>query len=458
MLMVLLSQNESKTLEFKENTKSLQSIVKTIIAFANTAGGAIVIGVRDKTKEIIGLTHVLQEEERLANVIAESIEPLLVPDIQIQSYRNRELIIIQVPHVVGPVYLKSVGLTKGVYIRLGSTNRVADHEHILALQMLAKNISFDELPCIGSILSDLDENIIQSRLASKIGKITQNHYQSLGIITKHLNKPAVTNGGVLLFAKNRLKWFPDSVIRCVSFEGETRSEIIDQIDITSPLIVALDEILMFIKRHTKTEARIGELRREDVPQFPPKAIREAIINTVIHADYSLKGTSIQIAIFSNRIEITNPGALPYGQTLEFALAGISRLRNRMMGRIFREIKLIERLGTGLQRIMDVYKKVSAQQPIFEELNMNFRATLFNAEKKLLPSIKWQKELLDKLVEEELSTSAIAKFWTVSTRTARTRLNEMLSLGLIERISTSEKDPYAVFKVSKKSSNSFRGGI
>jgi ATP-dependent DNA helicase RecG len=450
MLETLLTQNESKTLEFKENTKSLPTILKAIVAFANTSGGAIVIGVKDKTKEIIGIEHVLQEEERLASVIADSIRPLLIPDIQIRSYRNRELIIILVPHIAGPVYLKATGLERGVYVRIGSTNRLADHENILSLQMIAKNISFDELPCVGTTLPDVDDNLIKQQLASRFKSITYHQYQSLGISAKHSNKSVISNGGVLLFCRDRYKWFPDSAIQCVCFAGETRAEIIDQIDITSPLIVALDEIVMFIKRHTKTSAKIGELKRKDIPQFPPLAVREAVINAIIHADYSMKGTSTQIAIFSNRIEFTNPGALPYGQTIELALSGISRMRNRMMGRIFREIKMIERLGTGLQRIVDIYKKLPVIQPTFEELNTYFRVTLFSSDAALTPLISWQKELIDTLAKEkELNTSSIAKLWNVTTRTARTRLSEMLVLGLIERLGTSPKDPHAVFKIPAK---------
>ena len=111
MLETLISQNEGKTLEFKENTKSLTSIIKAVIALANTSGGNIVIGVEDKSKKIVGVKNPLLEEERLASAIADSVEPLLIPDIQIMSIRTKELLIIQVPHMAGPFYLKSAGIT-----------------------------------------------------------------------------------------------------------------------------------------------------------------------------------------------------------------------------------------------------------------------------------------------------------------------------------------------------------
>src|SRR5271165_6400033 len=109
MLEELLKEDENKTFEFKENASNLDRIIKTVIAFANTAGGKILIGVRDKTKEIVGVKESLQDERRLANAIADTIAPLIMTDIHIVSWRDKELILINVPHAMGPFHLKSVG-------------------------------------------------------------------------------------------------------------------------------------------------------------------------------------------------------------------------------------------------------------------------------------------------------------------------------------------------------------
>src|ERR1700688_3927258 len=126
MLELLLSQDEGKMLEFKENAGSLNRIMQTIIAFANTAGGTIVIGVKDKSKEVIGVKDVLKEEERIASAIADSIAPMITPNFQFHTWRNRDILIISVGYAPVPYYLKSKGIENVVYIRLGSTNRVAD--------------------------------------------------------------------------------------------------------------------------------------------------------------------------------------------------------------------------------------------------------------------------------------------------------------------------------------------
>lgn len=449
MLESLILQNESKTLEFKENTKSLTSIVKTVVAFANTAGGVIVIGVSNQEKRIIGIENPLQEEEKLANTIADSITPLIIPDIQISSIRNKELLVIQIPHLAGPFYLKSFGLEHGTYVRIGSTNRLADSTIILSLQMLAKNISFDELPCVGSTLVDIDDEIIQIYLSSMFRNITEKQYESLNIASRRHDKLYPTNGGILLFSQNRFRWFPDTSIACVCFADETHETIIDQQEIKSPLIMAHEEILTFIRRNTKMGAKIHASTREDIPQYPPQAIREAIINAIVHSDYSIKGSRIQIAIFSNRIEITNPGGLPYGQTMELALSGVSLMRNRVIGRLFREIKLIERLGTGLKRIISVYEKINAKSPLFEELNNHFRATLYSADTLAVNLELWEQQLIEKLTQQNhLSTTEIAKLWKVTTRTARTKLKKIVENGIINRVATSIQDPHAVFKLGK----------
>ncbi len=447
MLETLISQNEGKTLEFKENTKSLTSIIKAVIALANTSGGNVVIGVEDKSKKIVGVKNPLLEEEKLASAIADSVEPLIVPDIQIMSIRTKELLVIQVPHMAGPFYLKSVGMEKGTYIRLGSTNRLADSETILSLQMLSKNILFDELPCLGAKVDDLDHEVIATWMAPKFSKFSKKHYESLGIVTRQSSKLAPTNGAILLFAKNRFKWFPDSSILCVCFSSETHEDIIDQQEIKLPLIKAHEEVLAFIKRNTRVAGKIHGGVREDIPQYPAKAVREALINSIVHADYSIKGATIQVAIFADRIEITNPGALTYGQTMELALSGVSRMRNRMMGRIFREVSLIEKLGTGLKRIMSVYDRIKARPPIFQEFNTHFRVTLYTAAVMHTTIEAWEKILLCELnTRKELSPTEISKLWGVSTRTVRTRLNKMVESGSIIRVATAAKDPQAVFRL------------
>ena len=447
MLDVYLSRHEGKTLEFKENTKSLQGIVKTVAAFANTAGGVIIIGVRDRTKEICGVADPLQEEERLASAIADNIEPLLVPDIEIHSYNDKAVVLIHVPHAAGPYYCKSEGIDRGTYIRFGSTNRKADCETIASLKLFAANRTYDELPAMkGSI----DWASIETAFGWVQKRPSEKTCETMGVLSSYAGKMSPTVGGVLLFGSDRTELLPDSVIRCALFAGTSKEKILDQQDIKSGLPFAIHEIIAFIDRNTRREGKIGKIFREDVAEYPLFAIREAVTNALLHADYSMTGCHIQIAIFDDRIEFTNPGGLPFGQTLQKALSGFSRLRNRVLGRVFRELNLIEQWGSGLQRIFAVCERQGLKKPEIEELGNQFRLTLFSTRIKKAQLNRWEESLFKELREKNsLTPREIARLWKVSARTARERLKKMLDEGSIIRIATSVKDPRMRIIASQK---------
>jgi len=446
MLEEFLSQNEGKTLEFKENTANLKGIVKSIIAFTNTAGGVILIGVRNHSKEIIGLKNPLLEEEKIANAVADSINPLMIASIEITSYRNKELLVIRIPHLAGPYYLKQDREEHGTFIRLGSTNRKADPETIKTLRLFASNISFDELPSLKGSIDDLYlKKIFQSIKKAP----TKKQCQMLGIYSDHFGEVKPSIGGILLFSPEHTEVFPDSTIRCAYFKGNTKEKILSHTDIIAPLPSAVEEIVAFIERHSTKEALIGKTKRIDIPQYPPEALRELVVNALVHADYSMRGSQVQIALFFDRIEITNPGGLPFGQTMEKALSGYSRLRNHVIGRVFRELKYIEQWGSGLQRIRAICKKLGLKPPKFEEQDNHFRAILYSTKESHATYSQDEQILINYLIKHgTIQTSEAAKLWKLSDRASRTRLSKMMKEGIIIRISTSQKDPHAVFVLRK----------
>jgi predicted HTH transcriptional regulator len=259
----------------------------------------------------------------------------------------------------------------------------------------------------------------------------------------------MTHGGVLLFGLNRDTLYPDALIRCARFKGLAKEKIIDSVEIVCSLPLAVDEVIAFIEKNTSTASIIGRVRRKDVSAYPPIALREAVINAILHSDYSMKGCHIQIAIFDDRIEITNPGGLPFGQTIQKALQGFSKLRNRVIGRVFKELKLIEQWGSGLQRILTVSAQEGMRPPSIEEHNNQFRLTLYSERSKSRQITTWEEVILTHLENyPSIATKEAAKIWKVSDRTARTRLKTMVELGRLQRIATSEKDPFATFIARK----------
>ena len=440
-----LKQQEGKTLEFKENCLPLSKIVRTVVAFANTAGGTLIIGVRGKTKEVIGLSDLLQEEERLSNAFADGIRPLMIPDIQFSSFRGRNLIIVSVPHLTGPYYVRSQGPEKGVYVRLGSMNRRAGPEMIETIRRLSRNISFDEQPYRESSSEDIDFRAASEFFASVSRQLTPSISKTLDLTTRQSRKDIPTVGAVLLFGKNRHRFFPDAVIRCARFQGIDTDRFLDQLEIDEHLPEAVETAISFIERHTLQAAEIGRIRRREMPEYPVQAVREAVINAVVHTDYAISGMNIKVAIFDNRIEITNPGFLPFGLTLEAALSGVSKLRNRVIGRVFRELKLIEQWGTGLNRMISACKEQGLQPPLFEEIGASFRVTLFSQPAALRKFPGWHTPLMAHLsAKKQITTKEAAGIWEMSDRTARTRLRNLVEQGFLAEVGTSPKDPKKVY--------------
>jgi predicted HTH transcriptional regulator len=455
----LLIKNEGKTLEFKENVQSLQGILKTIVAFANTAGGTIVIGIEDKNKKIVGVKNPLAEEERLASVIYDSITPAVMPDIEIQTYHDKELIIVNVPHIAGPCYIKSAGIEKGTFVRFGSTNRLADAQTILSLKNLARNVCYDETPDLQGSSSDLDWDVIQKVFQQEAGKkLSPSNAQNVGIMVQQGTKEVPTYGGIILFGKNRLKMFPEAIIRCACFLGLDRETLHDRADIDIYLPLALEEAMRFIQRNTRLSSKITSLRRIDIPQYPLLAVREAIVNAIVHADYSLQGVYISIAIFEDRIEITSPGSLPFGFTLERALAGSSRIRNRIIAKVFYHLKWIEQWGRGLQLIVKECEKAGLKKPLFEEINNQFRVTLYSTtheKSKKNNDLKeisdpWEKTLITKLKKKKaIGTKDAAQLWDITPRSARVRLLKLVKTGIIKETRTSLHDPHGKYVLASK---------
>lgn len=382
---------------------------------------------------------------RLANTIADSIEPLFNPDIHVVSWRKREFLLINVPHSIGPYYVKAKGIKKGTYIRLGSTNRLADATILDELERLGENECFDEMPSMRCSIQDLDLEEIKA-CYKRIGKkFKESTAISLHLCLKKQSKLIPSKGAILLFGKNRKEIFPHAVVRCIRFVGTTKDEVIDHQDVDDYLPTALNTILSFVRRHTKMGAKIGPSIRKNIAEYPPVVVKEAVMNALIHTDYSMAGSQIQIAIFEDRIEITNPGALPFGLNLPDALQGVSQLRNRVIGRCFRELELIELWGSGLKRMISQCQRSGIAVPRFEELGHFFRVTLYNR-REVKPEInEWKKELLDLIAErKEISSKDAALLWEISDRATRVRLKKMVDEGLITEVATSPYDPQKKF--------------
>jgi len=193
----LLAQQEGKTLEFKQDLSSHKNIIKTITAFANTAGGTLLIGVKDDNKAVLGLESPLEDEERLASIIADSVEPRLVPSIDIINWQGRNLLVVEIyPSPLRPHHVKEMGPENGTLVRIGSTNRQADSPLRKELARWVEYRSFDEEP-MPEINPEAIDFRVASGLFSGLREWSENKMESLRLVTRCQGKFTPTIGGVL---------------------------------------------------------------------------------------------------------------------------------------------------------------------------------------------------------------------------------------------------------------------
>ena len=324
---------------------------------------------------IVGVDNPLDEEERLCSLIADSISPRLVPNIELMTVENKTILIVDV-FVSGqrPHWLKSEGPEHGVYVRLGSTNRQADNALIAELRRSAEGISFDEMPMPDLTINDLDLHLTHE-LFSDRRTLDEQALVTLKLLTQYQGRLVPTKGAIILFGKNRTLYFPDAWVQCGRFVGSDKAAIFDHIDIHDALPQALDSIMLFLKKHAMRAADFSGVRRQDIWSIPLTILREAIINALIHADYSQRGAPIRISFFDDRIEIENPGILLSGLTLDDMMQGISKIRNHVIARIFRELNLIEQWGSGVRRIFNEAKVQGLPEPQIIEIGMRMRVII-----------------------------------------------------------------------------------
>jgi len=440
-LLELLKRPEGKTLEYKRDLSSHEGVLKTLIAFANTAGGVVAIGVENETRRVRGVPEVLAVEERLANLVVDTIRPRLVPDIEILPWRKTHILVAQVyPSAARPHYLERLGPDGGVFVRVGSTNRRADAAQIQEMRRFANLGSFDEQP-----IPDANSEALDFRAASElfapVRKLTPSSFRTLRITTKYQDRDVPTVGGYLLFGKDRCDRFPDAWVQAGRFAGRDRSRLLDSVEIRTHLPRAVEEAIEFVQKHMSRETVIGPVRHVQRWTVPPVALREAIVNAIVHADYAERGAPIRVAVFDDRIEVENPGRLPLGLTIEDIQKGVSKLRNRVIGRVFHEIGLIEQWGSGIQRMTAACREAGLPAPVLEEIGTHFRVVL-----SAVPTGPVQLDERDRAILQLLedgrgrSTAQVAKAISLSVRATRTRLADLVRRGLVIDVGSGLRDP------------------
>ena len=367
---------ESKNIEFKvQRPKDSIKYMKTVVAFANGEGGRIIFGVDDKTFEVVGIPKdiVFSEVDAITSAISDSCNPVIIPDVYLQTIENKTIIIAEIgAGKQRPYYIKSLGINDGTYIRVAGTSRHADEYMIKELMFEGSNRYFDQTLCIGLNVTDEDIDALCKAMKEQAIKNAHNEEQKAAV--KDVGRQQLRSWGVLIERDG--KDYPSNAYailtgrgglhvttQCGVFKGTTKEVFVDRREYTGPIWEQIEEAFQFVLRNIHLSAAIVGIYRQDVYEIPPDAIRELIINAAVHRSYLDHG-NIQVAVYDNRLEITSPGKLPMGQTLERMKEGYSQIRNEALAYAFSYMNLIEHWGSGIPRIIGKVKAAGLREPEF----------------------------------------------------------------------------------------------
>ena len=370
---------ESTNIEFKEKVEynKSKSWLKSVSAFANSNGGILLFGVRDVDREPVGLDNIVKDSEKVSELINDKITPL--PRYELKTFKENNKDFMEVKVGDGPrtpYYYNGEG-RKEAFVRAGNQS-ISVPKHILdGLILKGQNTTFDELPSKYDV-SDVSFTLLNASLKNETGKELNKDkdYISLELITKDKK---VTNAGLLLSDQGLLI---QSRIFCTRWKGLVKGSVdgdaIDDKEYTGSIISLLENAEVFIKNHSRMGWEIKGMKRIEVEDYPVRAIREAIVNAIIHRDYQIVGSEIHIDIYDNRLEITSPGGMIDGSFVQnLDITKISSMRrNRVISDIFNRLHFMERRGSGLTRIVESYSDYDVK-PTFNSDVSSFKVIFPN---------------------------------------------------------------------------------
>ena len=421
---------ESETVELKEiYTPDLK---KEIIAFANTIGGTIYIGI-DNNGEIVGIDDADFVMQQISNSLRDGIRPdiSMFTHIELMHEYNKCFIKITINQGTRkPYYLSDKGLKpSGVYVRSGTTASPASED---AIRMMIKIADGDSFESNRSLIQELTFSSLKDAFLIRGLTFTEVQMKNLGILS---SDDIYTNLGLLVSDQCRHS------IKFAIFQGNDKLVFKDRKELTGSLFTQLADAFKTIDFYNSTKATFHDLLRTDERDYPEDAIREALLNAIVHRDYAFSGSTL-INLYSDRLEFISLGGLVPGLSLEAAMLGASQPRNEKLANLFYRMKLIEAYGTGISKIMSCYSGLSVQ-PVFENVEGAFRV--------ILPNIHAQKSIeLDqkyipvlKLFEnkKEITRSDVEEALGIGTTHAINILKEMYENELIVKVGSGRLTRY-----------------
>ena len=360
---------ESETVELKAIV--VEDIKKEIIAFANCEGGKLYIGVRDDGT-VSGLDDPDGASLQVSNMVRDAIKPDLTMSLRYETLTvdGKKIVAVDIQQgTERPYYIAKKGLRpEGVYVRQGYSSVPATNT---AIRRMIKETDGDHFEEMRSLEQNLTFERAGKEFADRNVKFGQTQMKTLGIMTQD---GVYTNLGLLLSDQCV------HTIKAAVFEGTNQNQFKDRKEFTGSLFRQMDDVYDFIDFRNQTHSSFEKLRRIDRRDYPEVAVREALLNLLVHREYSFRASTF-ISIYTDRIEFTSIGGLVSGVTLKDVTMGISVCRNVKLANVFYRLELIEAYGTGILKIMDAYDG-TGMTPQIETSDNAFKIILPNLNEKM----------------------------------------------------------------------------
>jgi len=401
-------------------------------------------------------------QEKIGSLVYDLCHPNILPEIYTVNIEGRLILVVEVFRGnLLPYYLKSKGLHEGTYVRIGSTNRVADEAMIHDLQRQRMHRSFDEEESYTVSLESLDLSPLYEAF-ERIGRPCDiNKLANLKLVVASRGNFLPTNALLIVLGK-----LDNVEIKCARFKGTTMEHFIDKKEFRGDLFSQLEQTNGFLKNHLYLQATIEDLQRSEQYEIPIPALREIILNAIVHRDYTRNG-DIKVAIYDDIVEITSIGGLVNGLTIEEIGNGRSELRNKILANLFRELGYIESWGSGISRVRSLCEEAgisfelvekgsfvtaSFRRPKLAEIGRSFNEESANTgEYRRIPANTGEKIVAYVQEHQKITAHDLQLLLSVKASRAREILSEMVKEGILEKIGKT-RGSYYIIKSPRRANN------
>lgn len=370
-----IDDGQHTMLSWALESDELSDIAETMVAMANSNGGMVIMGIENS--HIIGVYNEQEASDYLIEAALSTEPPLIIPVPKSVIIDDKTLVVAQIPFGMPHVYAyegryvgrhgdKNIPLSSANLRRLMIKRGEMDYEIGIAQKTTLDDINWQKAENYADNLNGFSEKTIEEILLKR------------GCLAQYKDDLYPTNAGILLFGNDPQRYVLSSEITAVRFAGQSMSDTFNRQDIIGTLPEQIKRAETFLVDHLRKSVTIGDkMRREESYEYPMEAARELLINAVAHRDYSVRGDNIRMFMFSNRMEVFSPGGLPGPMTLE-NLRNERFSRNPIIVQVLADMNFIEKLGYGVDRVMDLMRAKNLREPDFHERSGGFEVVIYNA--------------------------------------------------------------------------------